>query len=78
MSSVPLHDNPFTGMSRSITRWSGGRTSFDCQRCGSSLAKRRESVRRTTTAGVAYVVETFRCRCGRGRRLTRPVGTGSS
>jgi hypothetical protein len=42
-------------------------TDSSCRGCGSSLAGRRES----TSAGVRYVVDVYRCRCGRGRHVRR-------
>jgi hypothetical protein len=53
--------------------WGRPRYDTGCRRCGSRLAGRREKVRRETTAGVRYVVETFRCRCGADRRIRREV-----
>jgi hypothetical protein len=44
-----------------------------CKGCGSSLAGRREAVRRDTTKGIRFVTEVFRCRCGRGRHVKREV-----
>ena len=75
MRSVNLHDSPFDGRTSSPP-WGGPRYATECTRCGSSLAGRREAVRRGTTKGIRYVVETFRCRCGRGRQIKREVAAG--
>jgi len=55
----------------SAAAWGGPAPPLECSRCGSSLAGRREAVKRTTTRGVCLVVESFKCRCGRGRRVER-------
>ncbi len=75
MRSVNLNDNPYRGTTSSPP-WQGPLPSLDCTRCGSSLAGRREAVRHQTTRGVCLVVEMFRCRCGRGRRIRREVAAG--
>jgi hypothetical protein len=72
---IDLHDSPFEGRT-SPRPWTGPRSSLECSRCGSSPAGRREKVPRQTTAGIRYVVETFRCGCGRGRRVRREVASG--
>jgi hypothetical protein len=72
MPSISLNDTPFDGRTSPLP--SGGEPpSLKCRRCGSALAGRREKMRRQTTAGIRYVVDTFRCRCGRGRHVRRPV-----
>ena len=70
MSTVPINDSPYAG-STSPMPWRLRQPRLECLRCGSSLTGRRRSVRRITTQGVAFVIETFRCPCGRGRRVER-------
>jgi hypothetical protein len=67
---INLDDSPFGGRTSAVP-WEGPRPSLECKRCGSSLVGRREAVKRQTTRGIQLVVETFRCRCGRGRRIQR-------
>ena len=71
---VDINDNPYFGNTSSAP-WSAAAPALECSRCGSSLAGRREAVRHQTTRGVYLVVETFRCRCGRGRRVKREVAS---
>jgi hypothetical protein len=71
MAGIDLHDTPFEGRTSALP-WEGPRPTLDCKRCGSSLAGRREAVRQmTTTRGVCFVREVFRCRCGRARWIER-------
>jgi len=70
MPSIQLDDSPWGGRT-SPPPWRRPYDPLDCKRCGSSLIGRREEVRCRTTRGVAVVVEVFRCRCGRGRRIQR-------
>ena len=73
MPRIELNDSPYAG---TVSRppWGGPRYETECRRCGSTLAGRREQVRRETTRGIRYVTEVFRCRCGAGHRVTRQVG----
>jgi hypothetical protein len=48
------------------------RHQLECSRCGSSLAGRREAIHRMR----GQIVETFRCRCGRGRKVRQEVAAG--
>ena len=70
MPGIAWQDTPFEG-STSALPWEGPRPSLECKRCGSSLAGRREAVLKTTTRGVCFVREVFRCKCGRGRWFDR-------
>lgn len=70
MPRIDVNSNPFGGRISAVP-WQRQYDSLDCRRCGSSLVGRREAVERTTTRGIRLVVETFRCRCGRGRRIER-------
>jgi hypothetical protein len=72
MHSTTLDDTPFEGRTSALP-WEGPRPTLECKRCGSSLAGRREAVRRDTSKGIRFVTEVFRCRCGRGRRITREL-----
>jgi hypothetical protein len=70
MREVAIDSTDFQGRT-SPRPWRLPTDTLECARCGSSLAGRREAVKRTTTRGICMVVETFRCRCGRGRRIER-------
>jgi hypothetical protein len=70
MAGINLHDTDYLA-STSTPPWRRTHDRLDCLRCGSSLIGRREAVERRTTLGIQFVVETFRCRCGRGRRIER-------
>lgn len=70
MARIAMDDTPFEGRTSAVP-WSGPQPSLECTSCGSSLNGRREAVERQTTRGIRLVVETFRCRCGRGRRIER-------
>jgi hypothetical protein len=74
---ISLNDTRFEGRTSPLP-WGdvGDGGAIECRRCGSSLAGRREEVRRQTTAGIAYIVEIFRCRCGSGRRIKREAAAG--
>ena len=72
MAAIALQDMPFEGRTSAVP-WEGPRPSLECKRCGSTLAGRREALRRDSTKGIATVVEIFRCRCGRGRHVKREV-----
>jgi hypothetical protein len=69
---VDMQDTPFSGVSRSYTTLSGTAGWPECRSCGSSLAGRLERVL-NATATRDHAVEVFRCRCGRGRHVRRPV-----
>ena len=56
MTRVTLEDSPYYGTTSSPP-WGGPSHQTECRRCGSSLAGRREQVRRETTRGIRYVVE---------------------
>jgi hypothetical protein len=73
--SICLNDTAYRGRV-SPPAWTCEPPSLNCQRCGSSLAGRREASRQQTTQGIRYVVEVFRCRCGRGRHLKREAAAG--
>jgi len=72
MRTVDLNSTEFFGN----TSRPGTSLSIDnsCQRCGSSLHKRRETVERRVIGGTDFIVERFRCRCGRGRHVRRAIG----
>jgi len=57
----------FRGTSRSVTTLHGTASWPECRDCGSSLHGRLETVRRRESA-ITYL---YRCRCKRGRRITR-------
>jgi hypothetical protein len=56
--------------------WRPPHDPLTCRGCGSSLAGRREAVRRDTSKGIAFIVETFKCPCNRRRRIRREVAAG--
>jgi hypothetical protein len=71
MHNVNLDEAEFYGR----TSTPAGRAphpALECSRCGSSLAGRRVTVARAR----GLLVETFRCRCGRGRHVRREAATG--
>ena len=71
MPRVALQDTPYEGRTSALP-WEGPRSTLECRHCGSSLAGRREAVKQmTTTRGIAFMREVFRCRCGRGRWVER-------
>jgi hypothetical protein len=77
MSSIDLDQGGFYGrVSRPAAPASRG--SLECRHCGSSLAGRRQELRQTTIGGVAHIVEVFRCPCGHGRHVRRPVDRGAA
>jgi hypothetical protein len=65
-----LNGGEFYGKTSALP-WEGPRPTLECKRCGSSLAGRREAVKKTTTRGVCFVREVFACRCGRRRWVER-------
>ena len=75
MPEITLDSTPFQGRTSSLP-WRLPHDPLECRRCGSSLAGRRQAVRNTTRRGTTYLVEVFRCRCGRGRHVRREVATG--
>jgi hypothetical protein len=70
MPAINTHGNDYRGRT-STPAWRLPHDALECRGCGSSLVGRREAVWRDTSRGIALVVETFRCRCGRGRRVER-------
>jgi hypothetical protein len=77
MPTINLDSTEFAGRT-SANPWEGPRPSLEYKGCGSSLAGRREAVQQlTTTRGICFIREVFRCRCGRGRWVERQeVATG--
>jgi hypothetical protein len=57
--------------------WQKPYDELSCRGCGSSLVGRRIGVKRDTSRGIATVVETFKCRCLRERRIKREVAATS-
>ena len=65
---------PFAGKTRSFTVLPGGRHGTACKGCGSTLyPSRRESSTVRTIGGARLEVDVFRCRCGRGLEVRRPM-----
>ena len=76
MAGIDLKDTEYLGRT-SAPPWGRELPTLECKRCGSSLAGRREAVKKTTTRGVCFVREVFACRCGRRRWVERQeVATG--
>jgi len=64
----------FRGKTRSFTVLPGGRHWATCKACGSTLYPQRfESSRVRTVCGSRLTVETYRCRCGKGHQVRRPL-----
>jgi hypothetical protein len=78
MKRIALESNSFTGRSRSFTTLPGSREYLKCRRCGSSLYGRREGTTWSKVGGVRFEVEVFRCRCGAGNQVRRPVEEGAA
>jgi hypothetical protein len=70
MRRIDLQDTTYLGTTSSAL-WRGPQGTLG----SSSLTGRREKVWQATTAGIAHVTETFRCRCGAGRHVQREVPT---
>ena len=77
MAGIAWQDNPYSGRT-STPPWRRPHDPLACRRCGSSLTGQREAARRSTTRGMAVVVDVFRCRCGRGRHVKREVAATTS
>jgi hypothetical protein len=75
MPTIAFDRSDYLGRTRARP-WQPPHDPLTCRGCGSSLAGRREAVRRDTTRGIRFVTEIFRCRCGRGRRVKREVAAG--
>ena len=67
-----IDDSPYSGGTSAVP-WQRPHDPLTCKGCGSSLYGRRETIRRDTSKGIAFVVETFRCRCSRRREIKREV-----
>ena len=72
MPTITTDGTDFRGRTAAVP-WQRPHDPLECKRCGSSLAGRREAVRRDSTKGIRFVTEIFRCRCGRGRHVQREV-----
>ena len=76
MPTIAFDGSEYLGRTAAVP-WQPPHDPLECRGCGSSLAGRREAVRRQTTRGLCLVVEVFRCRCGRGRHVRREVAATS-
>jgi len=64
----------FRGKTKSFTVLPGGGSWPTCRSCGSTFYPQRfESAGVRTIKGSSVTVETYRCRCGRGRHVRRPM-----
>ena len=70
-----MDDAEFFGKT-STPPWQKPYDELTCRGCGSSLVGRRTGMKRDTSKGIALVVETFKCRCERERRIRREVAAG--
>jgi hypothetical protein len=70
----PLDGADFRGKTKSFTVLAGGASWPRCRNCGSTLyPSRRESSKARTIAGSRLNVDKYRCRCGTGREVRRPL-----
>jgi hypothetical protein len=76
MQSITIDSTDYCGRT-STPPWRRPYDPLACRGCGSSLVGRREAVRQQTTRGLCFVVDVFRCRCGRGRHIKREVAATS-
>jgi hypothetical protein len=72
---APLDGGDFRGTSRSFTVLRGGAGWETCPDCNSTLVPSRLEYRnrRRVIAGRELSVDKFRCLCGRGREIRRPL-----
>ena len=75
MREVEIDGTDFQGRT-SPRPWRLPTVPLECRQCGSSLAGRRQAVRWSTVGGVRFMVDVFRCGCGRGRQVRREVAAG--
>ena len=70
----PLDGAEFAGRSKSFAVLPGGTSWPTCKSCGSTLyPSRREGCKVRTIGGSRLNVEKYRCRCGTGREVPRPL-----
>ena len=70
----PLDGTDFRGKTKSFTVLDGGASWPTCRVCGSTLyPSPRESSRPRMIGGSRLTVDIYRCRCGTGRQVRRPV-----
>jgi hypothetical protein len=70
----PLDGADSRGKTKSFTVLLGGKSWPTCRSCGSTLhPSRRESSRARTIGGSRLNVEKYRCRCGKGHEVRRPL-----
>lgn len=74
MPEITIDDTAYRG-STSRPPWRPPHDPLTCRGCGSSLHGRREAVRRDSSRGIVFVVETFMCRCNRRREIKREVAS---
>ncbi|HEX3318359.1 MAG TPA: hypothetical protein VHR88_10085 [Solirubrobacteraceae bacterium] len=68
---LDLQDTRFEGVSRSFTYLPAMIHYPSCPRCSTSLAGRYESTTTRAIGGITYIVDRFRCGCGRGKEVRR-------
>ena len=70
----PLDGADFRGKTRSFTVLPGGSSWLTCRHCGSTIYPQRfESSKVRSIAGARLAVDKFRCRCGKGHEVRRPL-----
>jgi hypothetical protein len=70
----PLDGADFRGKTRSFTVLPGGGGWPTCRHCGSTIYPERfESSVVHTIGGSRLTVETYRCKCGKGHQVRRPL-----
>jgi hypothetical protein len=74
MPRITIDNTDYLGRT-SAPAWRQPHDPLSCRHCGSSLHGRRASEQyRQTSLGIAVVIEVFRCRCQRERRIEREAG----
>ena len=75
MAGIAKDDSPFGGRTQSFTVLQGGGSGETCPGCGSTLLPSRLEYRRRrrVIGGRELAVDKYRCRCGRGREIRRPL-----
>jgi hypothetical protein len=69
-----LDGSDFAGKTKSFTVLPGGGGWPTCRSCGSTLYPQRfESSKVRSIGGARLAVDKFRCRCGVGREVRRPL-----
>jgi hypothetical protein len=74
MPTIDPDRSGFAGRTRSLTVITGGRNWPTCRACGSTLwPSRQEGSKVRTIGGARLNIQTYVCRCGRGREVRREL-----